>query len=480
MHEPFFLRGTLLYSSSPDTIEILDDGWLLCRDGRAAGVFRSKPERFANLDVFDYTGKLIIPGMTDLHVHAPQFSFRGLGMDLELLDWLNTYTFPEESKYEDLSYAETAYESFVSRLARSTTTRACIFATLHLPATLLLMQKLEDAGLSTYVGKVNMNRNCPGYLREISTNQAIRDTERWVMQSRERFSHTKPILTPRFIPSCTDDLMYALSRLRAKYDLPVQSHLSENYSEIAWIRELCPRSKNYGDAYEQFGMFGGGYPCIMAHCVHSNEDEQALMKKNGVFIAHSPESNMNLASGVAPINKFLDNGLLARLNNVVGTKHFKRVTYTQAIELLQKSGRKFDYPVFWGCDLSTEHERYITEEVFGCPVFVTDYPKEIKSFYMKQNPDGKTVAAVDLLVPGIGEIIGGSQRENDAEKLTARMKELGMDIDAYQWYIDLRRFGGVEHSGFGLGFERLLMYITGVANIRDILPFPRTTGSCDL
>lgn len=179
-------------------------------------------------------------------------------------------------------------------------------------------------------------------------------------------------------------------------------------------------------------------------------------------------------------NKFLDNGLLARLNNVVGTKHFKRVTYTQAIELLQKSGRKFDYPVFWGCDLSTEHERYITEEVFGCPVFVTDYPKEIKSFYMKQNPDGKTVAAVDLLVPGIGEIIGGSQRENDAEKLTARMKELGMDIDAYQWYIDLRRFGGVEHSGFGLGFERLLMYITGVANIRDILPFPRTTGSCDL
>ncbi len=322
MHEPFFLRGTLLYSSSPDTIEILDDGWLLCRDGRAAGVFRSKPERFANLDVFDYTGKLIIPGMTDLHVHAPQFSFRGLGMDLELLDWLNTYTFPEESKYEDLSYAETAYESFVSRLARSTTTRACIFATLHLPATLLLMQKLEDAGLSTYVGKVNMNRNCPGYLREISTNQAIRDTERWVVQSRERFSHTKPILTPRFIPSCTDDFMYALSRLRAKYDLPVQSHLSENYSEIAWIRELCPRSKNYGDAYEQFGMFGGGYPCIMAHCVHSNEDEQALMQKNGVFIAHSPESNMNLASGVAPINKFLDNGLQVGLaTDVAGGSH---------------------------------------------------------------------------------------------------------------------------------------------------------------
>ena len=322
MHEPFFLRGTLLYSSSPDTIEILDDGWLLCRDGRAAGVFRSKPERFANLDVFDYMGKLIIPGMTDLHVHAPQFSFRGLGMDLELLDWLNTYTFPEESKYEDLSYAETAYESFVSRLARSTTTRACIFATLHLPATLLLMQKLEDAGLSTYVGKVNMNRNCPGYLREISTNQAIRDTERWVVQSRERFSHTKPILTPRFIPSCTDDFMYALSRLRVKYDLPVQSHLSENLGEIEWVKELCPRSKFYGDAYDQFGMFGGGYPCIMAHCVHSNDAEQELMLRRGVYIAHSPESNMNLASGVAPVSQFIDRGLHVGLaTDIAGGSH---------------------------------------------------------------------------------------------------------------------------------------------------------------
>ncbi len=188
----------------------------------------------------------------------------------------------------------------------------------------------------------------------------------------------------------------------------------------------------------------------------------------------------NAPDELAFFNQFLDNGLIDRLNNVVNTEHFKRITYTEAIELLKNSGKKFDYPVEWGCDLATEHERYITEEVFGCPVFVTDYPKEIKSFYMKQNPDGKTVAAVDLLVPGIGEIIGGSQREDDADKLVARMQELGMDIDSYQWYVDLRRFGGATHSGFGLGFERLLMYITGIANIRDILPFPRTTGSCEL
>ncbi|MFR7744182.1 MAG: amidohydrolase family protein [Acutalibacteraceae bacterium] len=176
--------------------------------------------------------------------------------------------------------------------------------------------------MSCYVGKVNMNRNSPVYLREISTNQALRDTERWLCETKEAYRTVKPILTPRFIPSCTDDLMYGLARLQAKYGVPVQSHLSENYSEIAWIRELCPRSKHYGDAYEQFGLFGGGYPCIMAHCVHSNEDEQALMKKNGVFIAHSPESNMNLASGVAPVNKFLDDGLRVGLaTDVAGGSH---------------------------------------------------------------------------------------------------------------------------------------------------------------
>ena len=309
MHEPFFLRGTLLYSSSPDTIEILEDGWLLCRDGRAAGVFRSKPERFANLDVFDYTGKLIIPGMTDLHVHAPQFSFRGLGMDLELLDWLNTYTFPEESKYADLTYADRAYSQFVAHLRRSATTRACLFASLHVPATTLLMEKLEASGLVSYVGKVNMDRNSPDYLREPSVEQALADTEAWVCATRERFANTKPILTPRFIPSCTDELLRGLRGLVEKYDLPVQSHLSENFGEIAWVRELCPDSRFYGDAYDRFGLFGGDHPFIMAHCVHSTQEELELMRKNGVFIAHSPLSNSNLASGVAPIGRYLDEGM---------------------------------------------------------------------------------------------------------------------------------------------------------------------------
>lgn len=177
-------------------------------------------------------------------------------------------------------------------------------------------------------------------------------------------------------------------------------------------------------------------------------------------------------------NQFYDKELLTRLTNVVNSD-FGRVTYTEAVEILEKVKDKFEYPVYWGCDLQTEHERYLTEVVFGKPVFVIDYPKEIKAFYMRMNDDNKTVAAMDLLVPGIGELIGGSQREERLDNLLGRIKELGLNEEDYWWYLDLRRFGGTKHAGFGLGFERLIMYITGMTNIRDVLPFPRTTGSAE-
>ena len=177
-------------------------------------------------------------------------------------------------------------------------------------------------------------------------------------------------------------------------------------------------------------------------------------------------------------NSFVDKGLLDRLNSIVNAD-FGRVTYTEAVELLKKSGKEFQYPVEWGIDLQTEHERYLTEEIFKKPLFVTDYPKDIKAFYMRLNDDGKTVAACDLLVPGVGEIIGGSQREERFDVLTARMAEMGLKEEDYWWYLDLRKYGGVKHAGYGLGFERIIMYITGVSNIRDVLPYPRTPGSAD-
>ena len=187
----------------------------------------------------------------------------------------------------------------------------------------------------------------------------------------------------------------------------------------------------------------------------------------------------NAPEEMAFFNNFVDKGLLDRLRNVV-ENDFARVTYTEAIDILSKHNDKFDYKVSWGCDLQTEHERYLTEEIYKRPVFVTDYPKEIKAFYMKLNEDGKTVAAVDCLVPGIGEIIGGSQREDDYEKLLARINELGLKEEDYSFYLDLRKYGSARHAGFGLGFERCVMYLTGMSNIRDVIPFPRTVNNCEL
>ena len=187
----------------------------------------------------------------------------------------------------------------------------------------------------------------------------------------------------------------------------------------------------------------------------------------------------NAPEEMAFFNNFVDKGLLDRLRNVV-ENDFARVTYTEAIDILSKHNDKFDYKVSWGCDLQTEHERYLTEQIYKRPVFVTDYPKEIKAFYMKLNDDGKTVAAVDCLVPGIGEIIGGSQREDDYYKLLARINELGLSEDDYKFYLDLRKYGSARHAGFGLGFERCVMYLTGMGNIRDVIPFPRTVNNCEL
>ncbi len=206
------------------------------------------------------------------------------------------------------------------------------------------------------------------------------------------------------------------------------------------------------------------------------KDDMALAEDLIKYIINTVRAE--LPEEMAFFNNFVDKGISERLDNIVNSD-FGHITYTEAIEILEKSGRKFDYPVFWGMDMQSEHERYITEEVFNKPVFVTDYPKEIKAFYMRLNDDNKTVAAMDLLVPGVGEIIGGSQREERLDILEARVKELGMDMSNYWWYMDLRKFGGVKHAGFGLGFERIILYLTGMGNIRDVLPFPRTPRSAD-
>lgn len=307
MTKSFVVKGNILYCKEIGKMETVENGYIVCVDGISRGVYTAIPQEYANLTLYDYTDKLIIPGLVDLHIHAPQFHQRGTGMDMELLDWLNKRTFKQESQFEDLEFADKAYTIFVDAMKKSATTRASIFATRHRPATLLLMEKLEESGLISYVGKLNMDRNCPDYLCE-TPEESVDETIKWIKEC-ERFERTKPIITPRFIPSCTDKTMLQLGKIARKYNVAAQSHVSENLSEIKWVSELCPNSKFYGDAYYNFGLFGGDVKTIMAHCVWSCDEELELMKNQGVYIAHSPQSNTNVSSGIAPIRKYIDMGL---------------------------------------------------------------------------------------------------------------------------------------------------------------------------
>ena len=309
MQKNFVVKGNIISSKNPSELAIHENAFLVCAEGLTAGIFPELPEEYASFPLYDYGKCLIIPGLVDLHVHAPQYTYRGLGMDKELLDWLQTYAFPEESRYEDPDYAERAYRIFVEKMRTNATTRACIFATAHVPATLLLMEMLEKSGLITYVGKVSMDRNAPAPLCEESPAVAAAAVEKWLKTSLKKYKNTKPMLTPRFIPSCTDDLLTSLGRFQKKYHVPVQSHLSENLSEIAWVRELCPYSSDYGEAYEHFGLFGGNAPTVMAHGVWPGKREFARIKERGVYIAHCPQSNTNIASGIAPVRQYLDAGI---------------------------------------------------------------------------------------------------------------------------------------------------------------------------
>lgn len=326
----FVLKGNICYSEDVSHLKTVEDGYVVCADGTCAGVFETLPDQYAGYEVIDCGDRIITPGLVDLHVHAPQFSFRGLGMDLELLDWLNTNTFPEEAKYRDTEYAKSAYTIYADVMKRSATTRACIFGTIHKEATELLMDLMEETGLKTMIGKVNMDRNSPEYLCEESAETSAEATIAWLEETAGRYENIKPILTPRFIPSCTDDLMRRLKEIQVRYQLPVQSHLSENQGEIAWVQELCPESKFYGDAYSQFGLFGGDVKTIMAHCVSSTDAEIELMKEQGVFVAHCPESNTNLSSGIAPVRLYLDKGMNVGLGSDVAGGSRESIFYAMS------------------------------------------------------------------------------------------------------------------------------------------------------
>ena len=310
MSRNLILKGNICHTPEKDRLEIREDAYVVCGEGLCRGIFDTIPDKYLGMEIVDCAGKLIIPGLVDLHTHAPQFAYRGTGMDEELMGWLERYAFPEESRYADTGYAARAYGIVTEKLKRGATTRVVMFATIHPEATLILMDCMEKSGVVSYIGKVNMDRNASPELTEENAARSAEDTRRFIRECASRgYRRTKPIITPRFVPCCTDELMEALGRIRKEYDLPVQSHLSENPEEIEFVRELAPEAAFYGDAYDRFGLFGKDGRTVMAHCVYSPPEEVQRMLDNGVWIAHCPGSNMNIASGIAPVRHYLERGL---------------------------------------------------------------------------------------------------------------------------------------------------------------------------
>lgn len=345
MNTSFVIKGHLCHTPAPGSLEIRENAFAVCEDGTCRGIFDEIPEKYAGLRIIDCTGKLILPGMADLHIHAPQYTYRGTGMDYELLDWLQKVTFPEESRYADADYAAKAYGIFAEKMRRSATTRAAVFATLHTDASLILADCLEKSGLGCFVGKVSMDRGAPDFLREKDARQAADEAERFFRECAARgYRRTKPIVTPRFVPSCTDELMQALGELREKYGLPVQSHLSENRAEIELVHTLAPEAAFYGDAYDRFGLFGRTGKTVMAHCVWSVPEETERILANGVWVAHCPSSNMNIASGIAPVRRYLEKGVRVGLGTDVagGTSESMFLAVTDAIQSSKMYWRLMD------------------------------------------------------------------------------------------------------------------------------------------
>ena len=320
-------KAHILFTKERTGFEVLENGYVAVEDGCVVGVSSSLSSLGCDEQtVTDFGDCLLIPAMNDMHVHAPQYRNQGIAMDLELLPWLQNYTFPEEKKYADAAYAERMYRRFIRDMWRFGTMRSCVFATIHTQSTRLLMNLFREAGMGAMVGKVAMNRNCPPELIE-SVEDMVDGYESLIAESGNLSPLTsnlsplvRPIITPRFVPSCTSEMLQACGDLAAKYQLPVQSHLSENMAEIQWVHTLERESTSYGDAYNRYGLFGQT-PTIMAHCVWTAGEELELMKRNHVMVAHCPTSNLNIASGLAPIRTFIEEGVPVGLGSDISGGH---------------------------------------------------------------------------------------------------------------------------------------------------------------
>lgn len=298
------LRGNILEAVSPAELHCVPHGYAVLEDGILVGIYENLPAEYMHEDITDYDEALILQSFLDMHLHAPQYEMCGIGMDLPLLTWLDTHAFPTESQYENPAHARRMYAKLAQDLIKNGTTHVAMFSSLHLEGTLILMEELEKAGVSGYVGKVNMDQNAPEYLRE-TAESSIQDTVRFIEASR-RVTHIRPILTPRFVPSCSRELLAALGKLKHEYNLPVQSHLSENTGEIELVHTMFPECGQYWEVYDKFGLLDD--KTLMAHCVHCDSREREALRTRKVKAVHCADSNNALISGMCPVTTFMQEG----------------------------------------------------------------------------------------------------------------------------------------------------------------------------
>lgn len=330
-------KANIMHTPTPDHFEVYQGGYIVVDEaGYVQGIYEVLPLEMVGMPVVDYGDRLLIPAMNDMHVHAPQYANMGVAMDMELIPWLNVYTFYEEEKFADERYAKSVYDAFVMELCRQGTMRAAVFATTHLSATQLLAKIFDEVGMGALIGLVGMDRYSPDKLA--NTLLSWKADMQELVQSMVNSAKVKPIITPRFIPSCTPAMLQTMGDMAEQYSLPVQSHLSENKREIAWVKELEPQSCCYGDAYHRYGLFGQT-PTLMAHCCYTGNEELELMRANNVCVVHCPTSNCNLASGIAPIRKFLQSGVRVALGSDMAAGHhlsiFRVMQYAVQMSKLQ-------------------------------------------------------------------------------------------------------------------------------------------------
>jgi len=325
------LKGHIIHTPTKNAFEVHEDSYIIIEDEKVVGIYSTLPVQYREHAVVDYGSSIIMPSFIDLHLHAPQYMQMGLGLDLELIDWLDQYTFVLEGRFADVNYAKKVYPYFVNDLYEQGTLRFCIFGTSHDEANRHLIACLKEKGLSGYVGKVNMDRNAPDSLIQ-TAECSLRETEDFIKEFMDD-TLVKPIITPRFAPTCTDGLLQGLGQLSVKYHVPVQSHLAENRSEVKWVKTLFPESTSYTDVYVKHQLYGPE-KTLMAHSIYLDEDEIEQAKSDVVYMVHCPNSNMNLSSGIMPVTEFLDAGITVGLGSDIGGGHSLAMqeTITAAIQ----------------------------------------------------------------------------------------------------------------------------------------------------